>query len=92
MLPNVTYDRKYFSFQRVRMILSEVCMEKDMSINEILLIGLMHLAKHYSDANKYFHLFNILSRRFNIAAKVMSQASHMLGKFHRRPCALRDKE
>ena len=63
-----------------------------MSLNEILLIGLMQLAKHLQDANKYFYLFNMLSRRFDTAAKVMILASQALGKFHRRPYALRGNE
>ena len=67
LVPNEFYDRKVFSFQRIRMILAEICMEKNLTLNELFLIGLIRLAKQQSDQSKYFFLLNILSRRFDTA-------------------------
>lgn len=60
-----------------------------MSINELLVLGLIKLAKVKKDQLKVFQLYNILSKRFDISAKVMQVAKQIIGKVNPRMNAFR---
>ena len=38
--------KRYFVYQRIKMLLTEECQLKNISLNELVLIGLIKLAKH----------------------------------------------
>ena len=82
--------KKFFVYQRIKMILQVESESRQMSINELLIIGLIKLAKIQESEENIFKLYNILSKRFDISAKVMKVAKEIIGKSEQQNTAFRE--